>query len=104
MMDGRPEWCDEAAWEAAKEILIELDGQTWNDGEGGHGFHEEEAQEIIARLVVPTAALRTIQSAIPGYLKGEMSEHDFALLVLEQADSAKVNKALDGKSQPERGA
>jgi hypothetical protein len=41
------------------------------------------------------AALRTIQSAIPGYLKGEMSEHDFALLVLEQADSAKVNKALE---------
>jgi hypothetical protein len=43
------------------------------------------------------AALRTIQSAIPGYLKGEMSEHDFALLVLGATDSSIVNKALEGK-------
>lgn len=42
-------------------------------------------------------ALRTIREAIPGYLKGEMSEHDFALLVLGAADSAMVNKALEGK-------
>jgi hypothetical protein len=43
------------------------------------------------------AALRTIQSAIPGYLKGEMSEHDFALLVLGEVDSAMVNKALEDR-------
>jgi hypothetical protein len=47
------------------------------------------------RLATLSAALRTIQSAIPGYLKGEMSEHDFALLVLEHADSSMVNKALE---------
>jgi hypothetical protein len=48
------------------------------------------------RLATLEAALRTIQSAIPNYLKGEMSEHDFALLVLGAADSAMVNKALEG--------
>lgn len=41
------------------------------------------------------AALRTIREAIPGYLKGEMSEHDFALVVLGAAGSAMVNKALE---------
>ena len=41
------------------------------------------------------SALRTIREAIPGYLKGEMSEHDFALVVLGSADSAMVNKALE---------
>ena len=51
----------------------------------------------MSRVATLEAALRTIRSAVPGYLKGEMSEHDFALLVLENVDSAKVNKALEGK-------
>ena len=53
--------------------------------------------EETKRVATLEAALRTIREAIPGpgYLKGEMSEHDFALLVLEQADSSIVNKALE---------
>jgi hypothetical protein len=51
--------------------------------------------QLTARVATLEAALRTIQSAIPGYLKGEMTEHDFALLVLGEADSSTVNKALE---------
>jgi hypothetical protein len=51
--------------------------------------------EETKRVATLEAALRTIREAIPGYLKGEMSEHDFAILVLGEADSAMVNKALE---------
>jgi hypothetical protein len=63
----------------------------------GHAQLLDEARAAIEAANVATleSALRTIQSAIPGYLKGEMSEHDFALLVLEHADSSMVNKALE---------
>jgi hypothetical protein len=48
------------------------------------------------RLATISSALRTIQSAIPGYLKGEMSEHDFAILVLGEVDGKAVNAAMTG--------
>lgn len=59
------------------------------------GTDLEAVRTVLSQLLAVRPALRTIRSAIPGYLKGEMSEHDFALLVLEQADSSIVNKALE---------
>jgi hypothetical protein len=41
------------------------------------------------------AALRTIQDAIPKYLKKQMTAEEFALVVIGEADSGKVNKALE---------
>lgn len=55
----------------------------------------EAVRSILSQLLAVRPALRTIREAIPKYLKGEMSEHDFALVVLEQADSSIVNKALE---------
>lgn len=49
------------------------------------------------RLATFEAALRTIQSSIPGYLKKEITAEEFALVVLENVDSAKVNKALEAR-------
>jgi hypothetical protein len=40
------------------------------------------------------AALRTIQSAIPGYLKQKMTAEEFALIVIGAIDSNAVNQAL----------
>jgi len=59
------------------------------------GADLEAVRSVLRQLLAARLAIRTIQSAIPGYLKGEMSEHDFALLVLESVDSDKVNKALE---------
>jgi hypothetical protein len=47
------------------------------------------------RVETLEAALRTIQSAIPGYLKHQMTAEEFAILVIGAADSAMVNKALE---------
>jgi hypothetical protein len=44
-------------------------------------------------------ALRTIQSAVPKYLKKEMTAEEFALVVIGEADSGKVNKALRGEKR-----
>jgi hypothetical protein len=85
---------DDLVERVARAIRDEL-GLDWPYT--GHAQLLDEARAAIEATQVATleTALRTIQSAIPGYLKGEMSEHDFALLVLEAADSAKVNKALE---------
>lgn len=48
------------------------------------------------RLATLEAALRTIRSAVPGYLKKEMTAEEFAILVIGEADSGMVNKALEG--------
>jgi hypothetical protein len=61
------------------------------------GKTEEAIKVELARIKALEAALRTIREAIPKYLKGEMSEHDFALVVLENVDSAMVNKALEDR-------
>lgn len=47
------------------------------------------------RLATLEAALRTIQSAVPKYLKKEMTAEEFALVVLGAVDNAMVNKALE---------
>lgn len=67
------------------EVLARINGQR-------RSLSLKDASELIETL---SSALVTIRSSIPGYLKGEMSEHDFALLVLGAADSSMVNKALE---------
>lgn len=46
------------------------------------------------RLATLEAALRTIQSSIPGYLKQKMTAEDFALIVIGAVDSKAVNSAM----------
>lgn len=79
-------------------ILTAVDGHDYGDGMSDPAFLEvenEAAFAVMCNVATLEAALRTIQSAIPGYLKGEMSEHDFAILVIGEADSSMVNKALE---------
>lgn len=47
------------------------------------------------RLATLETVLRTIQSAVPKYLKKEMTAEEFALVVIGEVDSGKVNKALE---------
>jgi hypothetical protein len=63
----------------------------------GAPFTEPNSWEHAGHDASPLeTAIRTIQSAIPGYLKGEMSEHDFAILVLGEVDGKAVNAAMTG--------
>ena len=58
-------------------------------------FEQQALLEAAERLVVLEAALRTIQSAVPKYLKKEMTAEEFALVCVGEVDNAKVNKALE---------
>ena len=78
-------------------ILTAMDGHDYGDGDVDPAeleVSDEASFALICQATILEAALRTIRSSIPGYLKGEMSEHDFALLVLEQTDSKAVNAAM----------
>jgi hypothetical protein len=61
----------------------------------GEGKASRIYEAIIEAQRPLRTALRTIQSAIPGYLKHEMTAEDFALIVIGAADSSIVNKALE---------
>jgi hypothetical protein len=54
-----------------------------------------DAADALDRLATLETALRTIQSAVPKYLKKEMTAEEFALVVIGEADSDRVNKALE---------
>jgi len=54
-----------------------------------------DAAAEIERLAILESALRTIQSAVPKYLKKEMTAEEFALVCVGEVDNAKVNKALE---------
>jgi hypothetical protein len=69
------------------EVLARINGER-------RSLSLKDASELIETL---ESALRTIQSAVPKYLKKEMTAEEFALVVIGEADSAKVNKALEGK-------
>jgi len=58
-------------------------------------FEQQALLEAAERLVVLEAALRTIQSAVPKYLKKEMTAEEFALVVIGEVDSGRVNRALE---------
>jgi hypothetical protein len=47
-------------------------------------------------------ALRTIQSAVPKYLKKEMTAEEFALVVIGEVDNKAVFRALEGKAETGR--
>lgn len=47
-------------------------------------------------------ALRTIQSAVPKYLKKEMTAEEFALAVIGEVDNKAVFRALEGKAETGR--
>jgi hypothetical protein len=61
----------------------------------GHELVEDVAGEAVRHIETLETALRTIQSAVPKYLKKEMTAEEFALVVIGEVDSAKVNKALE---------
>jgi hypothetical protein len=59
------------------------------------GADLEAMRSVLRQLLAVRPAVVTIQSAIPKYLKGEMTDHHFAMVVLSAADSSIVNKALE---------
>ena len=72
------------------EVLARINGDR-------RSLSLKDASELIETL---EAALRTIQSVIPGYLKQKMTAEDFALIVIGAVDNGKVNKALEkGETQ-----
>jgi hypothetical protein len=67
------------------EVLARINGER-------RSLSLKDASELIETL---ETALRTIQSAVPKYLKKEMTAEEFALVVIGEVDNARVNKALE---------
>jgi proline dehydrogenase len=67
------------------EVLARINGER-------RSLSLKDASELIETL---ETSLRTIQSAVPKYLKKEMTAEEFALVVIGEADSDRVNKALE---------
>jgi hypothetical protein len=70
-------------------VALELSGDK-SDGQAARIY-----EALIAAQRPLEAALVTIRSSIPGYLKQKMTAEEFALIVIGAADSAMVNKALE---------
>lgn len=95
-----PEWCDDETWACAEEKAAGYVAYAIEWSPDGKPLPELVSTAIavdLSRYLTLEAALRIIQSAIPGYLKGEMTEKEFALVCVGAVDNAKVNKALEGK-------
>ena len=66
-----------------------------DDGVSPYNADGNLVSRAAAHIETLETALRTIQSAVPKYLKKEMTAEEFALVVIGEVDSAMVNKALE---------
>lgn len=56
------------------------------------------------RLTLYETALRTILDSLPQYLKKEMTEKEFAVVVIGAVDNPEVFRALNGTSEGDSAA
>jgi hypothetical protein len=59
----------------------------------------EAVRSVLAELIVLRPPLRTIQSAVPKYLKKEMTAEEFALVCVGEVDNKAVFRALGSEKR-----